>query len=604
MILICHIFHSSVSFSASVRSSPYVAALASTYKVSNRTSSRAPSTAASLRGFASLLSRHKQLSSKNHLPTSLYCHYASKRLRIMAAPLYPSTQFFSTRSLEKNETAVDYYDFFVIGAGSGGIASARRAATYPNVKVAIAESSTVLGGTCVNVGCVPKKVMWNAASIADTIHDMEHYGFAGMEHITFDWPYLKQARDTYIRRLNSIYERNLATSMVTRFFGTASFISSDHYDGFHKILFKPNDGGSPKTIHAKRVLIASGGKPLIPPGPGIGEHSITSDGFFQLDDLPRKAVVVGGGYIAVELAGVLQALGTETNLVLRKHKALRSFDDMLSDTLDEEMSRQGIRIYRNTEGVKSIALNDGNGSKTVFLNNGEMIENIDTVVVAPGRIPNVEHLNLASVGIQQATTGYIQTNEYCETNIDGVYALGDVIGKVELTPTAIAAGRRLADRLFGGKEFSHAKISYELVPTVIFSHPTIGTIGLTEQNAVSKYGRDHVKVYKSKFSNMFYGPWQVDPDDKPKTAMKMICAGKNELVVGLHVIGMGADEMLQGFGVALKMGATKADFDATAAIHPTAGEEFVTMFPWGLSPQESGALHSPLNGTKPPVPIL
>jgi glutathione reductase (NADPH) len=543
------------------------------------------------------MSRQKQLSPQTHLLNGLQRKYTSEHVRIM-------TGLFSTSTAKQNETADDFYDFFVIGAGSGGIASARRAASYSNVKVAIAESSSVLGGTCVNVGCVPKKVMWNAASIADTIHDMEHYGFAGMEHITFDWPYLKQARDNYIRRLNSIYERNLATSKVTRYFGTASFISNDRQDGYQKIYFRPNDGGSPQTIHAKRVLIASGGKPLIPPGPGIREHSISSDGFFELDDLPRKAVVVGGGYIAVELAGVLQALGTETNLVLRKHKALRSFDDMLSDTLDEEMIRQGINIYRNTEGIMSISLNDANGSKTVFLNNGDTIENIDMVVVAPGRIPNVEHLNLTGIGVEQAPNGYILTNEYCETNVDGVYALGDVIGKVELTPTAIAAGRRLADRLFGGEEFSHAKISYDLVPTVIFSHPTIGTIGLTEHEAVNKYGRDHVKVYKSKFTNIFYGPWQVDPDDKPKTAMKMLCAGKSELVVGLHVIGMGADEMLQGFAVALKMGATKADFDATAAIHPTAAEEFVTMFPWGLSPQESGARHSPLNGANPAVPVF
>jgi glutathione reductase (NADPH) len=510
----------------------------------------------------------------------------------------------TTTILEKDDTVIaENFDYFVIGAGSGGIASARRAASYSHVKVAIAECHTVLGGTCVNVGCVPKKVMWNAASIADTIHDMEHYGFAGMEHITFDWHYLKQARDQYIRRLNTIYERNLATSNVTRYYGAASFTPSNCSESHSKVVFTPNDGGPSKVITAKHILISTGGKPLIPVGKGVQEHAITSDGFFDLDDIPRKAVVVGGGYIAVELAGVLQALGTETKLVVRKQKALRNFDDMLSDTLDEEMIRQGIEIYRNTDGVKAIELN-ANGFKTVYLNNGEMIENVDTVVVATGRIPNVEQLNLSSVGIQQTSNGYIHTNEYCETNVDGIYALGDVVGKVELTPTAIAAGRRLADRLFGGEQFSNAKISYELVPTVIFSHPTIGTIGLTEQEATKRYGEANVKVYKSKFTNMFYGPWQVDHDDKPKTAMKLICAGSNELVVGLHVIGMGADEMLQGFSVALKMGATKADFDSTVAIHPTAAEEFVTMHPWGLSTEESGAKHSPLNGAKSPEPIL
>jgi glutathione reductase (NADPH) len=488
------------------------------------------------------------------------------------------------------------YDFFVIGAGSGGIASARRAASH-GAKVAVAECH-VLGGTCVNVGCVPKKVMWNAASIAEAVvHDMEHYGFAGMEHITFDWNCLKQARDKYIQRLNGIYDRNLATSDVTRMFGVASLV------GPNTVSFTSSDGSETKTVTAKHILIATGGKPVVPAGEGIMEHAITSDGFFELENMPRKAVVVGAGYIAVELAGVLQALGSDTKLVVRKHKALRNFDDMLSDTLDEEMKRQGIEIFRNTEGVKKIEL-DGDGLKTVHLNNGQTIDGVDTVIVAPGRTPNVDKLNLSEVGVAQNTKGYIQANEYSETNVEGIYALGDVVGEVELTPTAIAAGRRLADRLFGGPEFKGAKVSYDLVPTVVFSHPTIGTIGLTEQQAIQKYGEDNVKVYKSKFANLYYGPWQVDADDKPKTAMKLVCAGKNELVVGLHVIGKGADEMLQGFGIALKMGATKSDFDATVAIHPTAAEEFVTMFPWGMSPQETGAKYTPLNGASPPEPDL
>jgi glutathione reductase (NADPH) len=206
--------------------------------------------------------------------------------------------------------------------------------------------------------------------------------------------------------------------------------------------------------------------------------------------------------------------------------------------------------------------------------------------------------------VKQDSKGYIMANEYSETNVDGLYALGDVVGNVELTPMAIAAGRRLADRLFGGPEFANSKVSYDLVPTVVFSHPTIGTIGVTEQEAIAKYGEDNVKVYRSKFANLYYGPWQVEADDKPKTAMKLVCAGEDEVVVGLHVIGMGSDEMLQGFGIAMKMGATKADFDSTIAIHPTAAEEFVTMFPWGLSPQKSGASHSPLNGApaKEPIP--
>lgn len=558
-------------------------------------SNRRYTTAAFFRSYANLLLKQRSAS-------SVFAAILSPQLRALRTTSSHTSAAVKTAATTNNKHFVSdhgyEYDFFVIGAGSGGIASARRAASH-GAKVVVAESSPVLGGTCVNVGCVPKKVMWNAASIAEAVHDMEQYGFAGMENLTFDWNYLKQARDRYIQRLNGIYERNVATSNVTRMFGVATLV------GPNTVSFASlSDGGesTTKTLTAKHILIATGGKPVVPPGDGIMEHAITSDGFFDLEDMPRKAVIVGAGYVAVELTSVLQALGTEVKLVLRKHKALRNFDDMLSDTLDEEMIRQGIEIFRNTEGVKKIELNSTDGLKTVHLHSGERIEGVDSVIVAPGRSPNVEQLNLNEIGIAQTAKGYIKANEYSETSVGGIYAVGDVVGQVELTPTAIAAGRRLADRLFGGPAFVDAKVSYALVPTVVFSHPTIGTIGLTEQQAIEKYGVGSVRVYKSKFANMYYGPWQVDNDDKPKTAMKLVCAGTNELVVGLHVIGKGADEMLQGFGIALKMGATKADFDATVAIHPTAAEEFVTMFPWGLSPQRTGAKHSPLNGNAPPQP--
>jgi glutathione reductase (NADPH) len=496
------------------------------------------------------------------------------------------------------------FDYLVIGAGSGGIASARRAATY-GAKVAIIESNR-LGGTCVNVGCVPKKVMWNAANIAEILHrDMYHYGFTNTNDddnnssptTKFDFNFLKRSRDAYIKRLNGIYERNLANSNVTVLTGYGSF------DGPNTVQVYDSLSGEISKYTAKHILITPGGKPIYPSGSGIEEHSITSDGFFDMEELPAKAVVVGAGYIAVELAGVLQSLGSDTSLVVRKEKALRSFDPIISDTLDSEMQKQGITIYRNTNGLEKIELDSNSGKKIVTLQNGETITDIDTVLVAPGRIPNVDGLKLDTVGVvTKDKNGYIATNEFSETNIHNVYALGDVIGTVELTPTAIAAGRRLADRLFGA--YDNVKISYDLVPTVVFSHPPIGTIGLTEQEAIDKYGTDNVKVYTSKFVNMYYGPWQIDADLKSKTAMKLVCAGRNELVVGLHVIGIGADEMLQGFGIALKMGATKADFDSTIAIHPTAAEEFVTMFPWGLSPQISGAIQSPLNGSNPPEPEL
>ena len=509
--------------------------------------------------------------------------------RIRIRPVNTSSHSFSTTGTP----AQDYdFDFFVIGAGSGGIASARRAATY-GAKVAVAEQER-MGGTCVNVGCVPKKVMWNAASIAETLHDMEHYGFRMQpDAVSFDWSLIKKSRDKYIERLNGIYDRNLENSGVTKLVGTVSLGGESHS------VTMQDKGGQLKSFTARHILIATGGYPLFPPGEGIQEHAISSDGFFDLEELPRKAVVVGAGYIAVELAGVLQALGTDTKLVVRKEQAMRSLDEILKNTLDEEMQRQGIEIFRNTNGVEKIT-SDEDGIKTVYLNDGEVIYDVDTVIMALGRAPLVQPLNLPAQGVAQKESGYIVTDEYSETNVKGVYALGDVCGNIELTPMAIAAGRRLADRLFGPEQWKDAKVSYENVPTVVFSHPPIGTIGLTEDQAIAKYGMDNVKIYRSKFANLYYGPWQVEAEDKPKTAMKLICAGEEELVVGLHVIGMGADEMLQGFGIAIKMGATKADLDSVVAIHPTAAEEFATMYPWGLSKQESGAKQSPLNGAPCP----
>eukprot|EP00549_Striatella_unipunctata_P025557 CAMPEP_0118694652 /NCGR_PEP_ID=MMETSP0800-20121206/12671_1 /TAXON_ID=210618 ORGANISM="Striatella unipunctata, Strain CCMP2910" /NCGR_SAMPLE_ID=MMETSP0800 /ASSEMBLY_ACC=CAM_ASM_000638 /LENGTH=555 /DNA_ID=CAMNT_0006593199 /DNA_START=77 /DNA_END=1744 /DNA_ORIENTATION=+ len=528
---------------------------------------------------------------------------AGRRRGSQTAFAFPANMFGmnnTRRSMTttKSTAGDEEYDYLVIGAGSGGIASARRAASY-GVKVAVVEKGR-LGGTCVNVGCVPKKVMWNAASIAETLHDMKHYGFSGYDSdaVAFNWKFIKNARDKYVARLNGIYDRNMGNSGVTKILGTAS-LTSNH--GEVEVI--PSEGGDAVIYKAKHVLLATGGYPVFPKIDGIS-NAISSDGFFELDELPQKAVVVGAGYIAVELAGVLQALGTDTSLVVRKDKALRNFDDIVAETLDIEMQRQGINIYRNTNGLAKITIEEESGLKTVTLNNGEIIEGVDTVLVATGRAPLVAPLNLGARGVKQKPGGYIVTNDYSETNVDGIYALGDVVGNVELTPMAIAAGRRLADRLFGGPQHEGAKVSYEHVPTVVFSHPPIGTIGLTEQEAIAKYGEENVKVYRSKFANLFYGPFQVEADDKPKTAMKLVCAGEEELVVGLHVIGMGADEMLQGFGIAIKMGATKADFDSTVAIHPTASEEFVTMFPWGLSKQETGAITSPLNGAPAAEPKI
>jgi len=505
-----------------------------------------------------------------------------------------------TDSTTTTTTTYDY-DYVVIGGGSGGVSSAKRAAMLYQKKVAIVEGAR-WGGTCVNVGCVPKKIMYQAANLYEMMrHDMPAYEISkgsGEASPTFDWKTLKDKRDAYIVRLNNIYLNGLKSAGVTVIEGWASLT------GRHQVHINMNDGTS-QTITAEHILIAVGGKPLVPPGEGVAEHTITSDGFFALEQQPKKAVVVGAGYIAVELAGVFHGLGTETHLVVRKGRALREFDPDISEFLDATMVKQGIAMHRNTDGVAKVELAE-DGTKTVTCVNGEVITGANVVLMAPGRIPDVERLGLKQVGVELTDKSYVRVDEYQNTTVPGIYAVGDVAGKIELTPMAIAAGRRLADRLFGPAElYFKAKTSYEQVPTVVFSHPTIGAIGVTEPQAVLKYGPDNIKVYRSTFVNLHYSMFShLEPADKPKTLVKLICAGIEERVVGLHIIGMAADEMLQGFGIAMKMGATKADFDACIAIHPTAAEEVVTLGTWGTSPLVSGAAVSPLMGAPAAEPTL
>jgi len=489
------------------------------------------------------------------------------------------------------------YDFLVIGGGSGGIATAKRAAINHGKKVGLIERGP-WGGTCVNVGCVPKKIMWVAATLAETMkHDVTQYCFE-QPKVNFDLAAFKKKRDAYIVKLNNIYKGGLEKAGVDKILGDATLVDA------HTIQVTSSEDGSVKNVTADKILIATGGRPDLPSSTEGIEHAISSDGFFEMETMPKKMVVVGAGYIAVEMAGVMNGLGVETHLVVRKNKALRTFDECITDHLDFEMQRQGIIVHRNTGGIAKIEV-DGDGKKTVHMvtEGSEAISGADVVLMAAGRKPNTETLNLDKVGVNLIPgKTYIQVDEYQNTSVDNIYALGDVCGSVELTPMAIAAGRRLADRIFGG--VANSKVSYELVPTVVFSHPTIGTIGLTEAQAVKKYGEENLKIYKSKFPNLYYGPFSMESADKPKTFMKLVCAGKEELVVGLHIIGMGADEMLQGFGVAMKMGATKADFDSSVAIHPTGAEELVTMGTWGTSPQYTGAKVSPLMGAPPPEPTI
>lgn len=444
------------------------------------------------------------------------------------------------------------FDFIVIGGGSGGVATARRAAQY-GVKVLLIEEGR-LGGTCVNVGCVPKKIMWHAAQIKHAFGDAPGYGFeaAAPAH---DWGKLVARREAYIQRLNGIYANNLASAGVTVVAGQASMLDGK----------RVNVNG--QEYSAEHILIATGGHPSWPeiPGAALGTDS---DGFFALEACPKNVAIVGSGYIAVELAGVLQTLGANVTLLLRKTHVVKQFDAMLGEKLLDHLYESGVNVVTETE-VASLCQADA--GVHVEYDTGRSAETFDTLIWAIGRNPNIHGLNLETAGIDVDAKGNIQTDKYQNTNVPGIYAVGDVTGRLELTPVAIAAGRRLADRLFNSQTERH--LDYENVPTVVFTHPPIGTVGLSEADARKQFGEAEVKVYTSHFNALYYGVLE----HKSPTDMKLVCVGKQEKVVGVHVIGEGADEMLQGFAVAVRMGATKADFDDTVAIHPTSAEELVTM---------------------------
>lgn len=456
-------------------------------------------------------------------------------------------------------------DYLVIGGGSGGLASARRASGMYGAK-SIAIEVDRLGGTCVNVGCVPKKVTWNAANIAEKIKDAKPYGFDVSENSPFDWSTFVEKRDAFVRRLNGIYAKNLDNDKVEWLAGQASFTDP------HTVKVTLNEDGKEVEIKAKKILVAVGGHPNFPPVEGA-KLGITSDGFFELKKQPKKVAVVGAGYIAVEMAGMLHALGTETHLFIRHDKFLRTFDPMIQDKVTAEYERQGVHLHKNSSQSKVEDL--GNGMKKLYYKdqNGESSMEVDTVLWAIGRAPETEKLNLDITGVKSNEKGHIIVDDYQNTNVPHIFALGDVCDKgFELTPVAIAAGRRLADRVFGGKK--DAKLEYSNIPSVVFAHPEVGSIGMTEPEARKKYG-DDLKVYNTSFTDLYY--CMMEQEDKVPCSYKLICAGKEEKVVGLHIMGLGSSEILQGFGVAIKMGATKADFDRCVAIHPTGSEELVTL---------------------------
>ena len=448
---------------------------------------------------------------------------------------------------------VKEYDYIVIGGGSGGIASANRAAMH-GAKVILFEGKEV-GGTCVNVGCVPKKVMWYGAQVAETLHRYAgEYGF-DVTINKFDFATLKANRQAYIDRIHGSYERGFDSNGVERVYEYARFVDP------HTVEV------AGERYTAPHILIATGGHALYPNIPG-SEYGITSDGFFELDEVPKRTAVIGAGYIAVEVAGVLNALGSDTHLFVRKDRPLRTFDKDIVDVLVDEMAKSGPTLHTHanvTEVVKN-----ADDSLTISFDNGETIP-VDCLIWAIGRAANTSGFGLEKTGVKLTEKGTIYSDEFENTSVPGIYALGDVTGKLDLTPVAVKAGRQLSERIFNNK--ADAKLDYTDVATVVFSHPVIGAVGLTEEKAIAKYGSENIKVYKSSFTPMY----TALGDNRQPSTMKLVTLGENEKIIGLHGIGYGVDEMIQGFSVAIKMGATKADFDNTVAIHPTGSEEFVTM---------------------------
>ena len=445
------------------------------------------------------------------------------------------------------------FDLICIGGGSGGIATANRAAKY-GAKCAVIEADK-MGGTCVNRGCVPKKVMYLAAHIAHTIEQAHEFGFASVK-AQLDWQTLVNQREAYIERLNGLYETNLNNNGVRLIKGFARFVDA------HTVTV--ND----QTCRAKHIVIATGGKPVVPTIDGA-DLGITSDGFFKLQHQPKRVAVVGAGYIAVEIAGMLHALGTDTTLCVRHHKPLRQFDETLSDALVNQMAQDGLSLQTHFTPTKLVKESDQ--TLTLHAESGSQLNKLDCVIWAIGRTPNTAALQLDNAGVIADEKGYIRADDYQVTNIKHIYSLGDIYGKAELTPVAIAAGRRLARRLFNGE--SDLTLDYSLIPTVVFSHPPIATVGLTEQQAIEKHGKESIKIYHASFKPMT-STFSKTPE---KTQVKLITHGNQETIIGCHLFGTGMDEILQGFAVAIKMGATKADFDDTIAIHPTSAEELVTL---------------------------
>jgi glutathione reductase (NADPH) len=445
------------------------------------------------------------------------------------------------------------FNLLVLGGGSGGLATAQKAASF-GATVGLVEMD-YLGGTCVNRGCIPKKIMWYAAQLAEYYHAAAAYGFHPNDtQLTFEK--LVEHRESYIKTLRANYQSQLKKNNIQYIKGKAIFTDK------HSITVNG------KSYSADHIVIATGCNPHRLPIVGA-ELAIDSDGFFALQHQPKKAAIIGGGYIAIELASILNQLGTEVIIIFRGDVLLKNFDLMISNTLSTIMHDRGITLLSNQQLTK--ITRDSSNHLIAHCEHKKVITDLDCVIFATGRQPQTQQLNLNAAGIQTNDKGFIITDQWETTNIPHIYAIGDVAGKKLLTPVAIAAGRQLATRIFG--DIKDAHVDYDNIPTVVFSHPPIASIGMSEQLAVERYGRDNIKVYETQFNPLFYALTK----EKSLSKIKLITHKPDEKIIGCHLMGIGADEILQGFAVAIKMGATKKDLLHTIPIHPTSAEELITL---------------------------
>lgn len=440
------------------------------------------------------------------------------------------------------------YDLITIGGGSGGVRASRFSAQRYGKKVAVIENLRI-GGTCVMRGCVPKKLLVYGAHFAEDFEDAAGFGW-NVGKTGHDWPKLMAAKNKELDRLEGVYHRLLHDAGVEEITGTGRLVDAHTVDV---------DG---KTYTAEHILIATGGWPKMPDVPGI-EHAITSNEALDLADLPKRIVIVGGGYIAVEFAGIFNALGADVTVIIRAENILRGFDQTMRDALREEMTTKGITVMSECQ-VESIEKTDSGYS--LRLDQVELLET-DLVMYATGRGPNTKGIGLEAVGIEMDRNGAIIVDEFSKTSVDNIYAIGDVTDRIQLTPVALAEGMAFARTIYDAKPTS---VSYENVPSAVFSQPPIGSVGLTEEDARKNH---KVAIYQSRFRAMKH----TLSGREEYSVMKLIVDKDTDRVLGAHMMGADAPEIIQGVGIAVKAGATKADFDATIGIHPTAAEEFVTM---------------------------